>query len=677
MIQTDWTSSDVTFIDFESVSTSDLRAVGGRNYAEDANTRILCCSILSPTRREIWVPEWVPLTLPTTVNGFRVTRTTPHVTGVLCAHNALEFDAHIWKRFIGEAVWRDTLPLCRAAGLPGGLDAACDRLFGLRKDPRGKVLDVLCRAKMRGGKPEYPLGTGDAWNDLLAYCVSDAELLQRLHTAVLPYAEPDVLRANQAVNDRGFPIDVELAVKLVELQSELAYNTKQEIADLTEGDLYVNDAGSVQRVKRWLEERGVRLPQRDGKPSLNRHDLRKLLDDPEEFCGEMDPDLVATVLRLRTTVTRNTAARALRMLQAVGKDHRARGQHVYYGAHTGRWSGKQVQPHNFPTGVGGVSASISRPDVTLEEVAAEAQRLRVEPADVLSTMLRHCVAGSSPLSIIDYGQIEARGVCWLAGEPGALKMFADPTRDYYKHFMAPLLFGAGVEIDDEKRGFSKITGLGCGYSMSGRRMRAYMVANGIDFVAAGVSPEGVVDAYRKAHSNVVRGWRDLERAAFSAMEGRPATACRCHFRTEGKCLVAVLPSGRRIVYRDAAVEMQVPFWATAQGIAMPPQPTIAYTRPQGWRGTLYGGRIMENVTQGGMRDVLADAVVRSEDAGMEPILHCHDELVCANADIDDMADLMTKKPEWMEDFPLAVEGFSSPRYVKKPYKGTRVVKVLK
>lgn len=632
MIRTDWTSDNVVFVDFETVSLCDLREEGGRAYAAHLSTRVLCCSFVGDECKHLWVPDWVHLEMPVAVRDFVVTRDLASVPlcsdDVLCGHNAMEFDALVWERFCGtNHAWRDTMPLCRAMALPGGLDAACDRLFALRKNPKGKVLDVLSRAYVRGGRVEYPIGTVGAWEMLLEYCADDCLLLQRLHDAVIGAAEPDVLRVDAAVNGRGFPVDTALAARLIVLQDELARARRVEVEEVTDGDLSAMDVTSVARVKAWLVANGVTLPTRNGKPSMVRVDLQRLFEDPSEFCGdEVSTQLVQKVLRLRQQIARNTAAKAVRMLRVAG-DGRARGQHAYHSAHTGRWGGRQVQPHNFPVGVD-VDHALARHDLTLDDVCVEAERLKSTPADVLATLLRPCVAGDKPLAIADYGQVEARGVCWVSGEAGALQFFADPSRDYYRNYVAPLIYGRSAVIGERERYFAKQTGLGCGFSMSGRKLRAHMVANGVDFVAAGVSPEGIVKAYRDGHPRVVAGWKVANDALFAAMRGEEAVALRCVFYRDGGSLVVRLPSGRNLYYRDAALEMQIPPWAALYGASAEPRETVAYTHPRGWRGSLFGGRICENIVQAVCRDLLAEAMVRAEDAGMQPVMHIHDEIVC-------------------------------------------------
>lgn len=670
-MKVDYSSDRTVFVDFETTSLCDLRVEGGRAYAMHPSTRVLCCAVNGGSwGKYMWVPGWVPLQLPQKVEGFMVVREMPllEFDVVLCGHNALEFDRLVWERFVGtQRLWRDTMPLCRAAGLPGGLDAACGRLFGLHKDPRGRILEVLCRAQLKSGGVFYPIGTSAAWHDLLAYCANDCLLLEKLHEAVIGYAEPDVLWADACINERGFPIDRALAARLAVLQDELATKARDDISSLTEDSLKACDVGSVAKVKKWLEEQGVTLPMRNGRPSMIKADLVRLLEDPEEFCGgtEESAELVAKVLKLRQEVARNTVAKSLRMLRVTVVDGRARGQFAYHSAHTGRWGGRAIQPHNFPVGFDGVSSSLARDDLTLAEVEAEAARLSATPAEVLSSLLRPCVSSGKPLAVADYGQVEARGICWVFGEERALDFFRDTSKDYYRDFIGPLIYGPGVRIGDKERWFAKQTGLGAGYGMSGRKMRAMMVAKGIDFEAAGVSPEGIIKAYRQGHPKVVAGWREMDDALFAAMRGESRVTGRTLFEFVDGSLVLTLPSGRRLTYREAAVEMHVPVWAVMYGMSMEPRPTVCYTHTRGWRATLYGGRVVENVVQALCRDMLADGLVKTERLGYEPVLHVHDEEVGQNCTADQLAEALSVGPAWANGFPVLVEAFSAPRYLKK------------
>ena len=82
----------------------------------------------------------------------------------------------------------------------------------------------------------------------------------------------------------------------------------------------------------------------------------------------------------------------------------------------------------------------------------------------------------------------------------------------------------------------------------------------------------------------------------------------------------------------------------------------------------YGGIWVENVVSGIARDLLAEAMHRVEAAGYPIVMHVHDELVCETPDgfgsEEEFIHLMTCKPAWALDLPIAAGAWSGPRYCK-------------
>ena len=79
----------------------------------------------------------------------------------------------------------------------------------------------------------------------------------------------------------------------------------------------------------------------------------------------------------------------------------------------------------------------------------------------------------------------------------------------------------------------------------------------------------------------------------------------------------------------------------------------------------------ENLVQCVARDILADAVLRCEIAGMRVILHVHDEIVVEvgrgrtkAVGAEDLKALMETPPEWAADLPIEAEVKESDKYEK-------------
>ena len=82
----------------------------------------------------------------------------------------------------------------------------------------------------------------------------------------------------------------------------------------------------------------------------------------------------------------------------------------------------------------------------------------------------------------------------------------------------------------------------------------------------------------------------------------------------------------------------------------------------------YGGLWTENIVSGIARDLLAEAMLRVEAAGYPIVLHVHDEIVCevpiGFGSTEEFTRLMTRKPAWALELPIAASAWSGPRYCK-------------
>lgn len=498
MTRWDWNPSEVVLMDLETQSAVNLREDGSRAYLSDPSTRLMSAVfLLQGGHIIVWVPEgrtgseWYadPAKLwPAGYATDRYTLTTwsgseppPEVRAAIArgatfaAHNAAGFDREAWERLVGgpQPRWTDTLPCARAAGLPGSLDALGLRLLGRGKEPN-RALKMLYTAK-RGpdGRAIYVPGSAALWVEMLRYNVGDVLLLDRVYSAVADYGEPDVLDAHFAIEDRGILIDRPLLSTLRELWSELQGTAADQVAEWTEGIVNEGNIRSVPQVKAWLARQGLHVE------SLNRKALERLYADPLEFFGEIpegvDVGKVIEVLRARQTATRISTGKIDRLVSATAgsPDGRARGILVYWGAHTGRWSGRGFQPHNLAKGVKDldVEECLTRAaagTLTLDYLRAAVAECKpvagLAPTvdDALTTLLRPALVASPghTFAIVDYASVEARGIAWIAGQDDLLDVFRTGGDPYC--LMASRIFGREVtKADKREREIGKITVLGC------------------------------------------------------------------------------------------------------------------------------------------------------------------------------------------------------------------------
>jgi DNA polymerase len=373
--------------------------------------------------------------------------------------------------------------------------------------------------------------------------------------------------------------------------------------------------------------------------------------------------------------------------------------HVLIAAHTGRFGGRRVQVHNLPKGVKGVDVpGLLASGPTWEAVSSAAQLHGVGVDDILSTLLRSCFVATpgTLLAICDYAAVEARCVAWLANESTLLAGFRDGT-DIYKE-MAARIYGVPVaEVTKAQREVGKIVILGCGYGMSDRKLQLFCDSLGINLETANTTALACVEAYRTAFPKIAgfvaghlddgrpyrRGglWQSYQQACFNAcMDDSPDTVGRVSFRRIAGHLHISLPSGRSLVYRNARVESRVPAYAKYVSGTVEARPTVVYDDPRHGVSSLYGGKIVENVSQAVCNDLLRDALCDCEAAGLDPAMHVHDEIVCAVPEksslelLNRLADIMTTPAVWAIGFPIGVEGHLSPRYAKSAWPGMGSVK---
>lgn len=707
-----WNPDRVVLIDLETQSTADISR-GSRAYLDHPSTRLLC---LVAKINELWL-AWAPRSrIPRDYRPtggpvqFYDSEEVPDVLREACergdtfvAHNAAGFDAYALWRFTGLAPeWYDTLPCARAAGLPGKLDDLGEQLMGAGKDETGqRVMKLLTKAKHSHltGESEYPIGTSAAWDLLLRYNVRDVELLERVYRETCDYGEADVLRCDFAINSRGVSVDVQLADQLSAAWTHAQYEASQEIERLTAGYVPASQVRSADTCKEWLAHVGLSLD------SLDKQQVKRLIDNPEEMIGDdVESEVLATVVEVLTLrqVATSAASGKLASLRDNSRDGRAVEMLVYYGAATGRWSGRGFQPQNMGRGESRVDVekcldaidaiptdardAVGDLGATTGDRVVDALR-GVHPdipmRDVLSTLTRPVFQAPAwkSLLIADYAAIEARGVAWLAEDAKLLDAFRSGRDPYCE--MASSIFGRTImESDTDARQVGKVVTLGCGFGMSGNKFGVLCRSVGIDLAKLGTTAAACVATYRDRHAAIKRLWYRFGDAALEVVGGksRGQRVGRVALRMEGPHLVMVLPSGRKIVYRNACVEQQVPVYCKMLGLPEVAKPTVVYTHPRGYRKGVYGGLLTENAVQALCRDLLAVSLVRCEDESLPVVLHIHDEIVAevladeAEQRLGDLCGIMVDPPEWADGFPIGVGGFVSPRYVKSPFRGYAKVK---
>lgn len=647
----------------------------------------------------------------------------------LVAHNAFGFDKFIWNRFCpGRYEWLDTLYLARIAGRHGKLDALGKSLLGEGKDKAKKLLKKLTTAvpSIRG-MFSYPFIAPGDLSAFTTYTIADVELLIRIWGEFDSlFVEAEVIATHNNINDRGVQVDIDLLSLIEDVGLYSVSEAAKAIATLTRGRLNENNIRSVQQVHTWLQTWGVEIVDDKGKKCLRKDVVQRYINSPyiiDEYLmsAREIPPIVIDVLRLRMHALRITDAKVSRARQSA-INGRIYDLHTYHQAHTGRASSQRVQIHNLPRPPKGLDiqklVSLCTSDsflstrndakVCFDKIKGEIDRQEVPLTvdDALSAMIRPSIIAKpktettpkKKLCICDFSTVECRGVAWIAQEEKLLQVFHRQDNGLskfgpYEDF-ASRIYGIGIEqVTSFQRQVAKPGVLGCGYGMGEDKFRVYAAAMGVDLVAAGITAGHVINLFRDTYTKIagwkpqqkegvkssyrVGGiWKALEKAVKDCVATRvPQYAGKCGWEMMGADLVCILPSGRHIHYPEAKIEDVVPAYCYTLNLPLEPKATVTYWCNRGYRKSLYGGLITENVVQAICRDLLMCAMVEMEQEGLNVVLHCHDEPVCeeeeakAELSLRLMVQIMSTTPEWAKGFPIACEGYTSDRFVKKMFKG--------
>ncbi len=170
----------------------------------------------------------------------------------------------------------------------------------------------------------------------------------------------------------------------------------------------------------------------------------------------------------------------------------------------------------------------------------------------------------------------------------------------------------------------------------------------------------IVDGWRSAHPNVTGLWRGIEAGAIEAVEipGRVVTVGRLAYCKTGDFLMCRLPSGRKMAYPYARMEMVRSKWDDERLDKKLVFEGVDGKTKRWGKEYFYGGMGAEQATQAAARDLLVDSQFRLEAADLPIVLHIHDENVCEVVNRTGVADLvgrlMIASEPWATGLPVAV-----------------------
>lgn len=369
------------------------------------------------------------------------------------------------------------------------------------------------------------------------------------------------------------------------------------------------------------------------------------------------------VLGLRLDAAKSSVKKFAAILEGVSPDGRLRNQFKYYGAHTGRWSGRGAQPQNLP-----------RAETNERDLENLIRQGMLPTLDTLSTCIRPMIKAGpgKKLVVADLSAIENRVLGWLSGCDAMLDIYKQGL-DPYKVFATLLPGGLAYEnVTKALRQVCKPAVLGCGYGLGAgmeRRLhtgqvvytglRAYAGNMGITLTAD--ESRTMVQTFRKTYYEVTDYWGYLGDAFYAAVKTHSRQQVGVVFvGYAGEAVYIELPSGRRMHYLNPKA------WKGSKGTEL----RFEGLRQGQWcQVSTWGGSLTENVVQAVARDVLVEGMLRAEADNLNIIGHCHDEIILEVAEDYPLAAkklelYMSSEISWAPGLPLAAEGWEGQRYAK-------------
>lgn len=700
-------------LDFETLSTCELKHAGAFKYSLDPTTKPTCLAIKAKDEDRIWFFDFVEINRPwkELPRDFRNWWLRKIEEGYLfTAHNAF-FERCIYthilvKRYGWPSVhrkrWRCTAAKAAACALPRNLEGAGESInLDVQKDKRGhaammatckptkhfKAWKTACEdvaAGKRVGKRKQTLATQpappmfltpeaapDVWKTLYRYCRIDVLVEEELddHLPDLIPDEQEIWFLNQQINWRGLKIDVPTIEKVVTIMA--AYDTvkRKELDTLTLG--MIKKPGAINSILEFLAMDNVILP-----------NLRaKTIDD---FLATEDiTDDARKLLEIRKALSKTSVKKYQAFLKRAGRDGRVRDFSLYCGASTGREAGTGSNPYNLPKTLidqSSVEEVIELLQYDTHGLSEWVQLVYGNLGVVFSSLLRSMFTPSDgcELFVADFAKIEVAVLWWLAGNEAGLDILRSGKDPYI--YQAAANMGKTYEeikraVDAKEkwaydaRQLGKAQILGCGYGMAWKKFQS-TAWDQYRLKLTGKESVKAVTSYRDANETVPKLWRTYEQAAIQVIEdGGVVKAAKCKFFKDKKFLWVELPSGRRLAYRSPRIVWQVREFdilvvdeitgrETIERRTSKPSKTIEFMGLDKSKKRLapertWGGTLTENIDQAISRDIMMGALLRLENAGYPALWSVYDEAICerpvGEGDLKEFLELMLEPPKWADE----------------------------
>lgn len=291
----------------------------------------------------------------------------------------------------------------------------------------------------------------------------------------------------------------------------------------------------------------------------------------------------------------------------------------YYAAHTGRWGGDdKINLQNLPSRGPNAKA------------------------------LKKCILAPEGYSIIesDSSQIEARMLAWLAGQDDVVHTFATKG-DVYKK-MASAIYGVDeADVTKDQRFVGKTTVLGAGYGMGGEKFQLALKNSGVEITKDEAAK--IIAIYRGTNDMISSMWKQAGIMLRYLVRGDAMP-----FGKDG--VLGVDPSGPGVLLPNGLL---IRYDELEEGENEKGGVEYSYKTRMG-RTRIYGGKVVENVTQALARLIIGEQMLRISKK-YKVVLTVHDSIVCCVPDEEAetckayVEECMRWVPAWAEGLPVDCE----------------------
>ena len=486
-------------------------------------------------------------------------------------------------------------------------------LAGFVKTILGHQMDKTVRDNMRG--VHYEDLSPEEQIAVQHYCADDISYMAMAIDAVpeMPTIEKRIAEYTRMSNRRGILMDVDRVKKDREAIEEAQHAAFKAVPWNQDAAL-----GSPGALRDWCLSNNIPAPTSRAKNN--------------DYCTHLmkeHPALAEVMGLLRLHNKANTIMKKIdAMLMRVREDNVLPTDLFYCGApHTRRWSSRGFNIQN------------------LEKTPTDFGGRQVFPRNWIIPR------PGKIFLILDYAQIEPRCLNWLADN----HVMLDAMRSGFSYYEAYAVMARGwkgapgtlkKELGGKGYTLLKNECLGCGYGMGWSRFVSYAAERGV--IVTDAEAKAVISAFRTGNKSIVKLWRKMDSVIRQAAINK------------SKAFELEMPTGDLLKYFNIRSHKGGYKGYVIRG---------DFSK-NSLQDRLWGGTLVENICQRMSRDLMAEGILRVEDAGMPVLFTVHDELILeVDRDNKDEAKveairLLTRAPDWAPELPLAVDGGFAEMYTK-------------